>query len=68
MVYTAYTKEEEETLPKFYKKKVVGVKEGKEILQVPLCPECGSSMMEVDEEYLSCVKCGAARKMRVLKE
>ena len=66
MVYTAYTEKEYETLPRRYRKQVVGVSEEGEILQIPLCPECGGEMME-QEGYLSCTECSCLRKKRILK-
>ena len=67
MIYTAYTKDEYEALTKLYKSQVVGISDCGEVMQVPLCPECGSEMMEIDTEYLSCITCGCTRHKRILK-
>ena len=67
MIYTAYTSKEYERESDKYKKKIIGIEECGEILQLPLCPECGSEMMEVESEYLSCITCGAIRRKRVIK-
>lgn len=66
MKYTAYSEQEFKELPKKYKRIVVGIKENNEIIQVPLCPECGGEMME-QQKYLSCISCGCIRKLRVIK-
>lgn len=66
MRYTAYTSEEWENLPKKYKEQVLGVKHNNEIIQPPLCPECGGEMMEI-EGYLSCIDCGCCRSLRVIE-
>ena len=68
MVYTAYTKEEYDNASEKHKRKVVGIEECGEVLQLPLCPECGSEMMSVEEDYLSCITCGAIRLRRILKK
>ena len=70
MVYTAYKSSEYKELNSFYKKKVVGVSDGNEVLQVPKCPECGGDMFEVEgmTDYLSCVDCGCCRLKLILKE
>lgn len=67
MIYTAYTEDEYNNLPKKYRKDVLGISYKKDILQVPLCPECGGDMMEVDE-YLSCTVCGYINRKRVIKD
>lgn len=68
MIYTAYSEEEYNNISTKYKKQVVGIVECGEILQIPLCPECGDEMMEVDGDYLSCMTCGAIRRKRVIKK
>lgn len=68
MVYTAYSKEEYDKATPQHKKLVVGIEDCGEILQLPLCPECGSEMMEIESQYLSCIVCGAIRNKRVLKQ
>lgn len=65
MVYTSYTKEEWEALPEKYRKQVVGISDSGEVMQPPKCPECSSEMME-NQGYLSCIECGAIRRIRVL--
>lgn len=66
MVYTAYSESEWETLPDRYRKEVVGIRESGEVMQVPLCPECGGECANIYDDYLSCVECGSIRKLRVL--
>lgn len=68
MIYTAYSAEEYKRASPKHQKKIVGVEECGEIIQVPLCPECGNEMMEVETIYLSCITCGAIRAKRVIKE
>ena len=67
MIYTAYSEEEYKNLPQKYKKRVLGVSYEGNILQVPLCPECGSNMMEVDG-FLSCVVCGRVSGKRIIRD
>lgn len=70
MIYTAYKKEEFESLPKKYQDKVKGIEEDGEIIQPALCPDCGGEMMvNLDmPEYLQCTECAAYRKKRIIKE
>lgn len=67
MIYTAYTEEQYNELPKKYRKEVLGISYKGDILQVPLCPECGGEMME-SEGYLSCTICGCICRKRVIKD
>ena len=67
MIYTAYSKEQYEELPKKYRNKVLGVSYEDNILQPPLCPECGGEMMPEDG-YLSCTVCCITLNKRIIKE